>query len=336
MKRLLILTSIAMLAFLNLNARVTLGNVQLNSVSEFSVSDSVTEVGTTASITIPKKYALQEGVAILQQFKVGDRVTIEAGYNGEYNLEFSGYISEIDSDVPLTIQCEDMYFLRKNNFIKSYPAGTKLKTVLVDILEGTGITPICDDVLVGKYIIDNASTFEVLQDLASTLMMYSTLNLENKTLRVGLAYTYTEKTQRHTYVIGRNVKQNDLKFKRKEDVRLRVEVASKNKNGKVTTVAVGEKGRNVNVIQINLGTDYPEAELRKIAENHHNVRVFDGYKGSITGYGLPFTRAGDALTVIDRSEPDNEYREGTYLIESTTISFGNGGFSRQNNLSYKI
>jgi hypothetical protein len=336
MKRFLILSMIAMLAYLNLNARVTLGEVRLDNVSEFEITESITGMSNTAKITIPKHYALKQDVAILKQFKVGDKVTVESGYNGEYHTEFVGYIAEIDSDIPLVINADDMYNLRQNNLVKSCPAGTTLKTVLTDILAGTGIAPQCDDVVVGKYIIDNASTFAVLQDLSSSMMLYSRLNLEDNTLKVGLAYAYGKNTQNHEYVIGKNVKQNSLKYKRKEDVKLRVEVTSKNKNGKVTKVVFGEKSKDANVFQVNLGFNYPEIEMKKIAENNYSVRCFDGYSGSITGFGSPRTHAGDSLTVIDELEPDNDYRRGTYLIEQVKISYGNGGFSRENTLSYKI
>jgi hypothetical protein len=325
-----------MLAFLNLNARITLGNVQLDNVSEVEISESIAEMSNTAKITIPKNYALRQNVAILKQFKVGDKVTVEAGYNGEYYTEFIGYITEIDSDIPLVISCEDVYHLRQTNLVKSYPPGTTLKTILTDIMADTGITPECDDVVVGKYIIDNASTFAVLQDLSSSLMLYSRLNLKDNTLRVGLAYAYGNDTQNHEYVIGKNVKHNSLKYKRKEDVKLRVEVTSKNKNGKETKVVFGEKNKDASVLQVNLGFDYPEEEMQTIAENYYSTKCFDGYTGSITGFGSPRTRAGDSLTVRDELEPDNDYRSGTYLIEQVKISYGSGGFSRENTLSYKI
>ena len=333
MKRLFLITAI-MLAYLNLNARVTLGKVQLDNVSEFEISESITEMSSTAKITIPKNYALKNDVAILKLFKVGDEVRVECGYNGAYHTEFKGYITEIDSDIPLVIHCEDMYKLRQNNLVKSYPAGTTLKRVLNDILAGTGITPQCDDVVVGKYSIDNASTFAVLQDLSSTFGLYCRLN--DNVLRVGLAYSYGNNTQTHKYTIGKNVKENALKYKRAEDLKIRFKAVATNPDGKKTTVTVGTKEKDASERTLNFAGPMSESELRKQATAALAKVSFDGYQGSITGFGEPRTRAGDALTVIDKLEPDNEYRQGTYLIEAVNISYGNGGFSRQNNLSYKI
>lgn len=335
MKKSIYLTLFAMLAYLNLNARVTLGNVRLENVSQFEISESITEMSTTAKITIPKNYALKQDVAILQQFKVGDKVTIKAGYDGDYQNEFIGYISEIDSDIPLIISCEDMYKLRQNNIVKSYPAGTKLKTVLHDIVPNDEkITIECDDVTIGKYSIDNASTFAVLQDLSSNFGLYS--RLQNGVLKVGLAYDYGANTRTHEYVIGKNVKQNQLKYKRAEDVKIRFKAVATNPNGKKTTVIVGAKEKDASERTLNFAGPMSEEELKKQASAALAKVRFDGYQGCITGFGMPHTRAGDALLVKDEFEKDNEYREGSYLIESVTISYGNGGFSRENKLSYKI
>ena len=85
-----ILTLSAMMLFVNLNARVTLGNVVLNNVSHFEISENILEISNTAKITIPKAYGALNGKKILEQFKVGDRVTIEAGYDGEFVREHDG------------------------------------------------------------------------------------------------------------------------------------------------------------------------------------------------------------------------------------------------------
>jgi hypothetical protein len=327
-----------MIAFLNMNAQVTLGKVRLKNVSQFEISENILEMSNTAKITIPRNYALLKDKPILEQFKVEDKVTIESGYDNVFKQEFSGYISEIESDIPLIIHCEDMYKLRQNNLVKSYKSTASLKQILTDIIPpDTGVNDIvCDDVHIGKYQIDNASTFAVLQDLMKNYGLYSRLN--NGVLRVGLAYNYGDNTQTHEYVIGKNVKKNELKYKRKEDVKVRFKaVASNGKGKKKTTVIVGAKEKDASERTLNFAGPLTEKELKQRAESAMKKVVFDGYTGSITGFGSPRTHAGDALTVIDKLEPDRRYRDGKYLIEKVDIAYNeSSGFSRQNTLSYKI
>jgi hypothetical protein len=80
-----------------------------------------------------------------------------------------------------------------------------------------------------------------------------------------------------------------------------------------------------------------KAELTKIAGSVLAKVWYDGYSGSISGFGLPRTHAGDALLIRDELEADNRYRDSRYLIEKVDISYNeSSGFSRQNTLSYKI
>jgi hypothetical protein len=159
----------------------------------------------------------------------------------------------------------------------------------------------------------------------------------NGVLRVGLAYDYGENTQTHEYVIGKNVKKNELKYKRKEDFKVRFKAVATNPNGKKTTATVGAKEKDASERTLNFAGPMTKEELKQKAEAAMSKVVYDGYTGSITGFGVPQTRAGDALLIRDDLEPDNNYRDSKYLIEKVDISYNeSSGFSRQNTLSYKI
>lgn len=328
-----------MLLFMNMTAQVQLGNVSLKNINSFEVDENILEMSNTAKIIIPRNYGKLNGKPILEQIKAGDKVVIESGYDSEFAREFTGYIREIESDVPLIIHCDDeTYPLRQTNYIKSYKDAT-LKQVLTDIIPSS-IKFDCPDVKIGKYQIDNASAFAVLQDLMKHYGLYS--RLLDGSLKVGLAYEFGEKTDTHIYTINApadnmylaNVKKNDLKFKRKEDFKVRYKAISNNPNGKKTTVIVGNKEKDASERTLNFAGPMTEAQLRERANAVMAKTVYDGYTGDITGFGLPRTHAGDALEIRDSLEPD---RAGKYLIEKVNISYNDSsGFSRKNTLSYKI
>lgn len=328
-----------MLLFMNMTAQVQLGNVSLKNINSFEIDENILEMSNTAKIIIPRNYGKLNGKPILEQIKAGDKVTIESGYDSEFAREFTGYIREIESDVPLIIHCDDeTYPLRQTNYIKSYKDAT-LKQVLADIIPSS-IRFDCPDVKIGKYQIDNASAFAVLQDLMKHYGLYS--RLLDGSLKVGLAYEFGEKTDMHIYTINApadnmylaNVKKNDLKFKRKEDFKVRYKAISNNPNGKKTTVIVGNKEKDASERTLNFAGPMTEAQLRERANAVMAKTVYDGYTGDITGFGLPRTHAGDALEIRDSLEPD---RAGKYLIEKVNISYNDSsGFSRKNTLSYKI
>lgn len=334
-----------MMLFINMNARVTLGGVRLGydqkkggGIASFEISESIDEISNTAKITIPKAYGPLNGRHILDQFKVGDPVTIEAGYNGEYAREFTGYIREIDSDVPLTIYCDDQTWpLRQNNLVKSYRAVT-LQQLLQEILpEGYAIEAPAVDL--GKLVIDNESSYAVLLRLMSDYGLYS--RIQNNHLHVGLAYDYGARSAVHTYIINApaeqvykgNVKKNELKYKRKSDFKIRFKAIAINGDGTKTEVMVGSRERDASERTLHFIGPMTEAQLKSTAESVMSKLVYDGYTGSIAGFGVPRTHAGDALFIEDRAET---CRSGKYLIEKVEITYGEEGFTRKNSLSCKI
>ncbi len=327
-----------MLLFMNMGANVTLGNVFLKHVTAFEISESIMEMSNTARVTIPRNYAALNGKAILEQFNVGDPVTIDAGYDGELNREFTGYIREIESDYPLIIHCDDeTYPLRQNSLKFSYKSAT-LKQVLSDIIPET-IRFECPDVNLGKFMIDNESSYQVLQRIKESYGLYS--RLQNGLLVVNLRdLVVSSFADVHNYVLNQDVpisnlvKNNDLKYKRKEDYKLHVKVTSVQPDGKKKTVEVGNKTKEASLIQVTYPGTYTEAELRAYATSIYNRRCYDGYTGTITGFGVPATHAGDALVINDNIEPE---RSGKYMIEKVVINYDDSnGFSRKNTLSYKV
>ena len=332
-----------MMLYLNMTAKATLGKVLLKNISQFEISESILEMSNTAKITVPKTYSKLDQKAILEQFQVGNRVTIEAGYYREDVLdmkrEFTGFIREIESDIPLVIHCDDeTYPLRQNNLVASYREAT-LKQVLTFIIPPPMVFE-CPDVNLGRFQIDKESSFQVLQRIKNDYGLYS--RLQQGILKVNLRdiISGTDIKDVHTYVInpvtsaGSLVKKNELKFKRKEDYKLLVKVTSMLTNGKKTTVEVGNKEKECSTLHFTYPGKYTESQLKEIATSIYNKRCYDGYSGTITGFGSPRTHAGDALVIEDKIEKD---RNGKYMIEKVDITYDeSSGFSRKNTLSYKI
>lgn len=315
--------------YLNMNSKAILGNIQLNNITSFNITQTVQELSSTAKLVVPKAYGKIGQKPILELMKVGDPVKIDLGYNGIYNQEFEGFISEIEADAPLVIHCDDkMWPYKQNNWIKNYKS-IELKPLLQELFAGLNID--CPQVNLGKMEIDNASSYKVIQDLQSEHGLYS--RITGNTLKVGLAYDFADLSKVHTYDIRRDVKANELKYKRKEDMQVRFKAVANLPNGKKKTVMVGSKLPNASEKTLNFAGNFTEAELKQKAEAVLAKAVFDGYTGSVTGFGNPLTKCGDCLKLIDEQMPE---REGTYMIETVELIYDDSGFSRKNTLSYKV
>jgi hypothetical protein len=79
--------------------------------------------------------------------------------------------------------------------------------------------------------------------------------------------------------------------------------------------------------------DKSESELRELALKRLDALVFDGFEGTATGFGYPRVTAGDTLRLVSPKEPE---QNGSYLVESVTLRYGNAYYERVCNLSYKV
>jgi phage protein D len=326
------------MAFLNMAATIVIGQVHFTDINSFEVEQSITELNDNATITLPRNYQLLEGKPVKDFINVGDKATIVCGYQETgIAVEYTGYVKEIAADVPLVITCDEVYPFRKTNLIKSYRS-VKLRQLLEDVVQG--ITAFngqqyvieCPDVQLGKYVIDNASAYQVLTKLKQDFGFFSKIN--NNTLHVGFAYDWQpDFTTRHQYNLQTNVKgKSDLKFKASGDFNTQVKVTIKYPDGRTEVVKSGSTDDDAAVKTITTGAmDLSEAQ--KIADARLKKYTYSGYTGSITGFGVPRVKAGDTVEITDTEYPE---RNGVYLVEKLTLRYSDSGIERQAELSFKV
>lgn len=319
---------------------VTIGSLEFDAVNSVVIEESVKTLGDKCTIKLPRNYRKLNGRNVLDYLKTGQRVEVQLGYNGLLLPEFTGYVREIESSLPLTIHCDDEFYPLKQNSLNRVWEKVSLKDVLGFIAPGYTIE--CPDVNLGKFQADNQSSFGVLKKLQEQYGFYSFVR-ENR-LICQWAYDVRGFGQEHEYTFGSVnkpkkmpcVKANSLTYQRKEDSKVRIKAIANKDDGTKITVEMGylDKDQQASVRTLNFG-DLTESELRTAAGKELQRLVYDGYTGDITGFGAPQTRAGDSLTIYDADEPD---REGKYLIESVTVTYDVGSmvFERKNTLSFKL
>ncbi|MBS2100711.1 hypothetical protein [Carboxylicivirga linearis] len=317
------------------NARITVGNVVFNNVNQVEITESVKELGDKATVVLPRNYRKLAGKGVLEYIKASDPVTIELGFDGDYFHEFSGFLGEIESSAPLILHVDDSFYpLKRNNFTKAWESIT-LRHLLEYI--APDYTIVCPDVNLGTFQISGASSYRVLRELQQQYGFYS--YIKGTTLHCQFAYDVRGTGNTFTYTLNdsnqlrMNVKKNNLKYHRAEDVKVRIKAISNQRNGKKLKYEVGDESNEASLRTLNFGPLSID-ELKEIANKWYNKLSFDGYSGSIIGFAYPRTHAGDTLKIVDDQEPE---REGKYLVEKTIIRYGlSSGYERENTLSFKV
>lgn len=314
---------------------------EAGAIESITIDESVKDMGDKCNIVVPRNIKTFKGEKLTDLISEGNRVYVSLGYDGLVD-EFEGYIKEIGGSSPISLELDDNFYpLRKNSITQSYQA-VSLKQLLTDLAPGYEIH--CPDVNVGKKVIDRATSYQVLKEINDEFGFYT--YLRGGKLYCQWAYDVRGFGQEHTYYLcdqvinGKriycaNVRPggNNLKYEHASSMDIAVEVCANRANGKKFTYRVGAKYKDAAVKRMNFGTGISDDQAKQIAEQTYAALRYDGYKGTITGYGIPRTKAGDSLNIIDYDLPE---RNGKYLIEKVSIKYSKNGIERENKLSFKI
>lgn len=320
-----------MIPYLNMQARVDLGAIYFKQLVSFIIEEDIKTLGNKATIVLPRNVKKLKGKPVKDFIKPGDKVTIQAGYNGKMAVEFTGYIKTIGSETPVVVECDDQYYpLKQGNLVKHYESVT-LKKLLQETITGYRVE--CPDMSLGKFTIDNASAYKVLEQLQRDYGLYSRIN--GDVLTVGFSWDWdVTKTKRHKYHFQKNIKGSSLVWKAATDFSNRVEVKlDKIKGQAQKVVKYGSSATASSVFTVNMN-GFSETAAKEIAQAIYTRNTYDGFSGSFRGFGFPRTHAGDSVELQSSYEPE---KDGAYLLERVVIGFnGTEGWYRDNYISYKV
>ena len=134
------------------------------------------------------------------------------------------------------------------------------------------------------------------------------------------------------YELRNNViKDDDLKYYLASDYKLKVEAKTYDKDGSKIEASVGTDGGEAKTLWFYNVTD--KAQLKTLAEQELQRYSFDGYRGKIETFLVPFSEPTMIAAVTD---PLYNARSGNYYIESTEVKFGTGGARRIVELGIKV
>lgn len=327
------------MAFLyyNMLCHVTIGSLATNSITSATCKESYTELSNVATVTLPREYnsvkingrnETLERKNIRDIIKVGDPVTLSWGYDEAVFKVFEGYVKKISADIPLVIECEDeMFKLRKSSFNESFQS-IKLLELLQKIAPGYTYNVI-DNIDLGKFMIANASAYQVLEALRKDYLMHA--SFDGKILTVGFPIDLKPQNT-HTYNVNRLRSSSSLEFVSKDDFKLEIKAISNNSDGTKEVVTVGESGGSVRTLNF---ANKSKTDLENLAKKQLESTRFDGYQGSFDAFGDQLVKVGDAVQLDDTNYPNSE-RAGKYLVESVERSFDEGGIKQTIKPSLKL
>lgn len=273
----------------------------------------------------------QQGARLQDFIKIGDPVIIELGYNGDIRTEFEGYVSKVNPDSPLTMECEDeMFVLKRTVLEKRTFKAAKLQPVIDYLFEGENQV---QDLFIGDLAIgQNVAAIDVIDALRKNLKLF--FYFKDKVLFAERLVSEVV-PQTITFDSNKNVPQGTEKLKYIDaiDGNVIAKAVSKNINGtSITRYAFykdniqGEENivlsstpvpGNINTFNT---TNNTQAQLDEFLTTWLPNLWYTGITGTISTFGVPSILHGDVARIVNGRIPgrDGDYRIVSIKKEYTT------------------
>ena len=327
-----------------LNSDITIGKFRFSGVNDVRIERSLHNVTDTAIIRIPSIARIVKNgnrapgnVITADQFKEGDPVSIDLGYNGELRMEFKGFVKRKSLGMPLDVICEGYSWLLRRNIVNISKTAVAIKDLLHLAVAGIDsrypIRVKCTIDMVLNNVQVNGTGLDVIDAIAKyTDGTVHCFFSQPDELWCGLIYTpYANGNDALSagevkYKLGYNVlKANTLKQRTIRDDKVEVKYSKRLSSGtqlSQSSDAFREFARTHSRV---LNQLKDAAALKTLANEKAYKMNYTGYEGTINTFLDPYAAPGYKVYITDSRYPE---RNGTYIIENVATRFGVTGARR--------
>lgn len=311
-----------------LTSNITIGDYQKVKPNKITWKTDVSTFTDTCTITLPRithmvnnndDKTLDINGQKIYQFKEGDKVSVDLGYNMDNNKRFEGFVSRIKMGIPVELECEGYaYQLYDIIFNKTY-ANITVRQLLNDLTIDTDIklSEEIPEIPLKNVRFKNATGIQVLEWLKKECSLSIYFNFNE--LFVGTTFGKVQKTVK--IKIGYNTIKDDDFQERKLDKNVKIVIKEKNAKGEVKKTKNDEKKhRNEKEIKIKAGM--PANYLQEIVNRLQSQDNYKGYEGSIQLFLVPYINKGMVIELDGGMYPN---KSGNFFVQSVQGEFGMSG-----------
>jgi len=307
---------------------ITIGSLQFDFVNFIDVESSYELLTDVARIILPSNITVKnekiDNNQLSKHINNGDPVELQFGYDNDIKTVFKGYIKDIIPKVPIVIICEDEMYQLKKNTISDSIRSSDLKTLISKHIPQYETEVI--DMSMGNYRFSETPA-KFLDRLKTDFGIFSFFR--DQKLHVGLNRNESTSTEHVFNLDYSNIISDNLLFKLKSQVQLKVICISHNSDGTNTEVEFGAAEGEQQTFHF---YNVEEEELQNTAERKFNRLNYDGWRGDFTAFGEPFVRHGDIVNL----KHENSEKAGRYWVDGVKYQFGEYGYQQIINLGLKL
>ncbi len=310
-----------------LNCEIEIGSLKTTFVRRFEIKSSWDVFTDTAVIEFPREIVFKkERKRIENLIKVGDAVTIKAGYLPNADERFVGFVSKIEPSVVTKIHCQDGAWLCKQKGITDSAENVTIESLINDHLPSGLGSVNAADAGIGSLRIKNMTFAQIMDKIRKTYGVRTWFR--GLDIFAGLPYTSDTGTE-HDIHFQRDIPLNgsSLEYQDGDNIKLKVKAISiLPDNSKIETEVGDADGEQRTFTTYNVKT---VKELKTLAEQHADDLKFTGFRGSFTMFGEPMIKHGDKITLTDELNPERGDGVSKYGVKAVNSTFDVAGGFRQ-------
>ena len=294
-------------------------------ISEVEIESSWKMICSTAQVVLPRNIKDFNQNKVKDWFKRGDKVEIYLcyGLDEDLILEFSGYITQVSADYPITIKLEDEMWRLKQIPVNFSSKNEKLKSFVQKYVTDYPIL-IDAEAPLGAVNIKNKTLGEVFKKFQEDLSLYPFI----RNGKLVVAKPYSDVSDKiPVFDLERNCVSNDLNYLSKEERTVKVVAESVQnfaKTKKKLKFELGDPDPKTTInktLSVTTLNDL-QAEVRRI----YDLYKKEGFDGSFTTFGTPSVQHGQKVKITSSLYND---REGIYYIDSIKKKFSRDGYRQE-------
>ena len=294
-------------------------------ITEVEIESSWKMICSTAQVVLPRNIKDFKQNKVKDWFKRGDKVEIYLcyGLDEDLILEFSGYITQVSADYPITIKLEDEMWRLKQIPVNFSSKNEKLKSFVQKYVTDYPIL-IDAEVPLGAINIKNKTLGEVFKKFQEDLSLYPFI----RNGKLVVAKPYSDVTDKiPVFDLEKNCVSNDLNYLSKEERTVKViaeSVQNFAKTKKKLKFELGDPDPKTTInktLSVTTLNDL-QAEVRRI----YDLYKKEGFDGSFTTFGTPSVQHGQKVKITSSLYND---REGIYYIDSIKKKFSRDGYRQE-------
>ena len=294
-------------------------------ISEVEIESSWKMICSTAQVVLPRNIKDFNQNKVKDWFKRGDKVEIYLcyGLDEDLILEFSGYITQVSADYPITIKLEDEMWRLKQIPVNFSSKNEKLKSFVQKYVTDYPID-IDAEAPLGAVNIKNKTLGEVFKKFQEDLSLYPFI----RNGKLVVAKPYSDVSDKiPVFDLEKNCVSNDLNYLSKEERTVKViaeSVQNFAKTKKKLKFELGDPDPKTTInktLSVTTLNDL-QAEVRRI----YDLYKKEGFDGSFTTFGTPSVQHGQKVKITSSLYND---REGIYYIDSIKKKFSRDGYRQE-------